>query len=87
MQRVLDSYNVVANNVTFRRNHCCRGKAISITYSECVFVALVTQHEKRMRSVMLSVTCPAVPYFSALSHINGTILGKEVEQKMCVLII
>jgi hypothetical protein len=25
-----------------------RGKAISITYSECVFVALVIQHAKRM---------------------------------------
>ena len=21
------------------RNHCCRGKAVSITYSECVLVA------------------------------------------------
>ena len=25
-------------------NHCCRGKATSITYSECVFVALVIHH-------------------------------------------
>jgi hypothetical protein len=25
-------------------NHPCSGKAISITYSECVFVALVIQH-------------------------------------------
>jgi len=23
------------------RNHCCRGKIISIKYSECVFVALI----------------------------------------------
>ena len=30
-------------------NHCCRGKATIITYSECVFVALVTQHAKRMQ--------------------------------------
>jgi hypothetical protein len=22
-------------------NHCCRGKAISVTYSECVSVALI----------------------------------------------
>jgi hypothetical protein len=26
------------------RNHCCSGKAIIITYSECVSVALVIQH-------------------------------------------
>jgi len=30
------------------RNHCCRGKVINITCSDCVFVALVIQHEKRM---------------------------------------
>jgi hypothetical protein len=27
-------------------NHSCRGTAISTTYSECMFVALVTQYEK-----------------------------------------
>ena len=27
-------------------NHCCSGRAISIKYSKCVFVALVTQHAK-----------------------------------------
>jgi hypothetical protein len=32
------------------RNNCCRGKAISIIYSECVgvYVALVIQHSRRM---------------------------------------
>jgi hypothetical protein len=30
-------------------NHCCSGKAISITYFECVFVALVIHHAMRMR--------------------------------------
>jgi len=29
-------------------NHCCHGKEISITYSECVSEALVTKHETRM---------------------------------------
>ena len=33
---------------------CCRGKAISITHSECVFVALVIQHAMRMRRVWLA---------------------------------
>jgi hypothetical protein len=40
------------------RNHFCRGKAIRITYSECVFVALVIQHAQRMRpAVLSSVAC------------------------------
>jgi hypothetical protein len=35
------------------RNHCCRENAINITYSECVSVALVIQHAKRMRRIIL----------------------------------
>jgi len=47
------------------RNHDCRGKALSITYSECVSVSLVIQHTKRMRLVVfLSVSFTAAPYFS-----------------------
>jgi hypothetical protein len=48
----------------FLQNHCYHGKAISITYCECVSVALVIQHAKRMRRIILSsVACLAVPYF------------------------
>jgi hypothetical protein len=50
-------------------NHCCCGKAISITYSECVFVDLDVQHAKRMRRIILSpAACLFLPYFSTLSH-------------------
>jgi hypothetical protein len=35
------------------RNHCCRGKERSITYSESVFVALGTQCVMRMRHVFI----------------------------------
>jgi len=46
------------------RIHFCRGKAISTTYSQCVFVALIIQHAKRMRHIILAtVTCLAVKYF------------------------
>ena len=44
--------------------HCCCGKAISITYCECVFVALGIQHAM----LYCHLACPALPYFSTLSH-------------------
>ena len=51
------------------RNHCCSGKATSITYSECVFVALCIQNAKRMsRIVFPCVSCQTLQYFSTLSH-------------------
>ena len=46
------------------RYHSYSGKAISITYNECVFVALVIRHAKGMRRIILSsVACPGVPNF------------------------
>ena len=51
------------------RNHCYRGKEISITYSECAYVALAIQHAKIMRRItLLSVACSALQYFSTLRH-------------------
>jgi len=44
-------------------NRCCSGKAVSITCSECVFVALVIQQPKRMRRIIFSsVACPALHF-------------------------
>jgi len=55
------------NTEALSHNHCCRGKAISMTCSECVFVALVIQLEKGMRRfVSSSVACPALQNFSIL---------------------
>jgi hypothetical protein len=50
-------------------NHYCRGKAKSITYSACLFVALVIQYTTRMRRIKFSpLTCLTEAYFSTLSR-------------------
>jgi hypothetical protein len=49
-------------------NHYCRGKSINITYSECLCVALVFQHSKRMSRIMFSsVAVLDLQYSSTLS--------------------
>jgi hypothetical protein len=35
------------------RSYCCRGEAVSITYSECVSAASVIQHVKCMRHFVM----------------------------------
>jgi len=62
------------------QNHCHCG-AISVTYSECVSVALVIQHAKHMDSVKLSsVVCLPPPYFSTLCQI----FRKKLLNMQCV---
>jgi len=40
------------NIETCSRNHCCRGKALSVTYSVCVSVVLGIRHAKQMRRII-----------------------------------
>jgi hypothetical protein len=63
-------------------------EAISITYSECVSVALAVHHVMRMRRViLLSVACMALLYFSTLSHQRHDFRETFIEHKMCFLIL
>ena len=71
------------NIETRSRNHCYSGKAISITYCECVFVALGNQHAMRMYPY-----CHLWPVwlYSIFPHclMNGTIFGKKLLDTECV---
>ena len=67
---------------------CCRSKAINITYSESVSVALFIWHAKRMRSILLSsVACLAVPYFSPYFTYGTTFWEKKLLNIKCVVIL
>jgi hypothetical protein len=61
------------------RYHCCCGKVISITYSECVSVPLVIPHNILMRRIILSaMTFQALQHFSTLSHKRHDFQKKKV---------
>jgi hypothetical protein len=65
VQKILLLCNIEAHS----HNNCCHGRAIIITYSKCVFVALVTQHVENMHHIILSyVACLSLPYFPMLCH-------------------
>jgi hypothetical protein len=85
--KVLNKTRNVCINLTFRRVRVtivAVEKQVSITYSECVSVALVIQHAKRMRRVILSsVACPAVPYLPTLSHKRYDFRGNKLLNIKC----
>jgi hypothetical protein len=58
---------VIRNIEARSRNHCCRGKAISITYYECVSVALVIQHAKRMHRIVICGLSGSTIFFHIIS--------------------
>jgi len=52
-----------------------------------VCLALVMQYSMRMRHIVISLACPAVRYFSTLSHKRHDFLGEKIiEYRMYVLI-
>jgi len=81
-QRMIDlpttqAINVLYNTKAFWHNHFCSRKAISITYSKCVSVALI-RHAMRVRNVIFShAACLVLPYFPHCL-IKGTIFSKTL---------
>ena len=77
-------FNKKSYNEERSQNHRCRGKSISIKYSQCVSVALITRQETRMRRIILSsVACPAVQYFSKLFHTRHNFPPKKLLNIKC----
>jgi hypothetical protein len=66
------------------RNHCCYGKTIINTYSECVSVALRIQYAMRERHIVINGL--SVPYFPTLSHKQNDFWKRVTRHKMRVLI-
>ena len=66
-------------------NHCCSGEAISITYSDCVFISLCIQHVAYFMCNLLPVWVYSI--FFALFHKRHLFSENVSQQKICVLIL
>jgi hypothetical protein len=71
---------VQRNTVARSHNQCYSGRAMSVTYSECVLVALGIRLAMRMHHIVICVLCHNVPHFL----VNGKIFGRNlIEHEMC----
>jgi hypothetical protein len=75
------------NSEARSRDRCCNRKAISITYSKRVFVALVIQYAMRMRQTVICGLSGSYIIFFHISHKRHDFRGKKkkksIEHKMC----
>ena len=60
---------IICNNKAYSCNHCCSGKAISITYPESMLVALGIQHARHMCHIVICGLSGCIMFFHIiLSH-------------------
>jgi len=86
-------FNIAVNKMcnvrkrnTEAQSRLLQWKTVSITYSECVSVALICQLSKCLCRIMVSsVACPTLPHFFTLSHKRHDFRKKNMENVMSVL--
>jgi hypothetical protein len=83
-QNNTSNLRIILPSMRVRANRCCCGKSVSITFSECVSVALVVQHVMRMRRIVCGLSGCTI--FSPLSHKWHDFRRKSYKHKMPVLI-
>ena len=74
------------NTEAHSRSQCCRGKAVNVTYCECVSVAFLIQNAQLMRCTILTCLFCLALFFHIIPYRAWFYLKKKNnEPKVCVL--